>query len=47
LSDNESARTALVAKLQGIDDRKRDAGFEYHYIDIRDDDRDIMEFVFF
>lgn len=40
LGDNESGRTALVAKLQGNDDPKRGAGLEYHYIDIRDDDRD-------
>ncbi|CAF3627668.1 unnamed protein product [Rotaria sp. Silwood1] len=40
LGDNESGRTTLVAKLQGNDDPKRGAGLEYHYIDIRDDDRD-------
>ncbi|CAM4882408.1 unnamed protein product [Rotaria socialis] len=40
LGDNESGRTTLVAKLQGNDDPKRGAGLEYHYIDIKDDDRD-------
>ncbi|CAF4968839.1 unnamed protein product, partial [Rotaria sp. Silwood1] len=40
LGDNESGRTTLVAKLQGNDDPKRGAGLEYHYLDIRDDDRD-------
>ena len=40
LGDNESGRTALVAKLQENEDPKRGAGLEYHYIDIRDDDRD-------
>ncbi len=44
LGDNESGRTALVAKLQGSDDPKLGAGLEYHYIDIRDDDRDGMNF---
>jgi len=40
LGDNESGRTTLVAKLQGNDDPKRGAGLEYHYIDVKDDDRD-------
>jgi len=40
LGDNESGRTTLVAKLQDNDDPKRGAGLEYHYIDIKDDDRD-------
>ncbi|CAF3667282.1 unnamed protein product [Adineta steineri] len=40
LGDNESGRTTLVAKLQGNEDPKRGAGLEYHYIDIKDDDRD-------
>ncbi|UJR30036.1 hypothetical protein I4U23_017581 [Adineta vaga] len=40
LGDNESGRTTLIAKLQGDDDPKRGAGLEYHYIDVKDDDRD-------
>ncbi|CAF1262588.1 unnamed protein product [Adineta ricciae] len=40
LGDNESGRTTLVAKLKGEEDPKRGAGLEYHYIDIKDDDRD-------
>ena len=40
LGDNESGRTTLVAKLQANEDPKRGAGLEYHYIDIKDDDRD-------
>jgi len=40
LGDNESGRTTLVAKLQGNEDPKRGAGLEYHYIDVKDDDRD-------
>ncbi len=45
LGDNESGRTTLVAKLQGNDDPKGGAGLEYHYIDIRDDDRDGIQFI--
>lgn len=40
LGDNESGRTTLVAKLQENDDPKRGAGLEYHYIDVKDDERD-------
>jgi dynein light intermediate chain 1, cytosolic len=40
LGDNESGRTTLIAKLQDNDDPKRGAGLEYHYIDVKDDDRD-------
>ena len=46
LGDNESGRTTLVAKLQGNDDPKRGAGLEYHYIDVKDDDRDGMKLKF-
>ena len=44
LGDNESGRTTLVAKLQGNEDPKRGAGLEYHYIDVKDDDRDGKSF---
>ena len=47
LGDNEIGRTTLIAKLQGTDDPKRGAGLEYHYIDVRDDDRDGILFSFF
>lgn len=40
LGDNESGRTTLIAKLQENEDPKRGAGLEYHYIDVKDDDRD-------
>jgi dynein light intermediate chain 1, cytosolic len=40
LGDNESGRTTLIARLQDNDDPKRGAGLEYHYIDVKDDDRD-------
>ena len=46
LGDNESGRTTLIAKLQGNDDPKRGAGLEYHYIDVKDDDRDGMKILF-
>lgn len=35
--DNQSGKTTLVAKLQGIDDLTKGIGLEYAYIDIRDD----------
>ena len=40
LGDNESGRTTLIARLQDNDEPKRGAGLEYHYIDVKDDDRD-------
>ncbi|XP_023229854.1 cytoplasmic dynein 1 light intermediate chain 1-like isoform X1 [Centruroides sculpturatus] len=40
LGDNESGKTSLVAKLQGIEDPKKGSGLEYHYLTIRDDYRD-------
>ena len=38
--DNESGKTTLVAKLQGIEDPKKGCGLEYAYIEIRDEYRD-------
>ncbi|XP_058804730.1 cytoplasmic dynein 1 light intermediate chain 1 isoform X2 [Phymastichus coffea] len=40
LGDNESGKTTLIAKLQGVEDPKKGSGLEYAYIDVRDDDRD-------
>ncbi|CAG7824637.1 unnamed protein product [Allacma fusca] len=40
LGDNESGKTTLVAKLQGIEDPKKGCGLEYAYIEIRDEYRD-------
>lgn len=40
LGDNESGKTTLVAKLQGVEDPKKGSGLEYAYIDVRDDYRD-------
>ena len=38
--DEESGKTALVAKLQGNDDPKKGSGLEYHFIDVKDEYRD-------
>ncbi|KAL7300901.1 hypothetical protein TKK_0006453 [Trichogramma kaykai] len=40
LGDNESGKTTLIAKLQGVEDPKKGSGLEYAYIDVRDDYRD-------
>lgn len=40
LGDNESGKTTLIAKLQGVEDPKKGSGLEFAYIDVRDEDRD-------
>ncbi|KAK9869354.1 hypothetical protein WA026_003111 [Henosepilachna vigintioctopunctata] len=40
LGDNESGKTTMVAKLQGVEDPKKGSGLEYAYIDVRDEYRD-------
>jgi len=40
LGDNESGKTTLIAKLQGVEDPKKGNGLEYAYIDVRDEYRD-------
>lgn len=40
LGDNETGKTTMVAKLQGLKDPKKGWGLEYAYIDVRDDYRD-------
>ncbi|XP_063239700.1 cytoplasmic dynein 1 light intermediate chain 2 [Bacillus rossius redtenbacheri] len=40
LGDNESGKTTLVAKLQGVEDPKKGSGLEFAYIDVRDEYRD-------
>lgn len=38
--ENESGKTSLIAKLQGVEDPKKGSGLEYAYIDVRDEYRD-------
>ena len=38
--DNESGKTSLMARLQGIEDPRRGYGLEYQYIDVKDEYRD-------
>lgn len=40
VGDNESGKTTLIAKLQGVEDPKKGSGLEFAYIDVRDDYRD-------
>lgn len=40
LGDNESGKTTLIAKLQGVEDPKKGSALEYAYIDVRDEYRD-------
>lgn len=40
VGDNESGKTTLIAKLQGVEDPKKGSGLEYAYIDVRDEYRD-------
>lgn len=50
LGDNESGKTTLIAKLQGVEDPKKGSGLEFAYIDVRDDYRDgrfTISFFFF
>lgn len=42
LGENETGKTTMVAKLQGVEDPKKGSGLEYAYIDVRDDYRDGM-----
>uniref|UniRef100_A0A5S6QEL4 Dynein light intermediate chain n=1 Tax=Trichuris muris TaxID=70415 RepID=A0A5S6QEL4_TRIMR len=37
LGDDDSGKTSLLARLQGIDDPKKGAGLEYHVLDINPD----------
>jgi dynein light intermediate chain 1 len=40
LGDNESGRTTLISRLKGVENVRKGIGLEYHYIEIRDEDRD-------
>ena len=38
--DNESGKTTLIAKLQGIEEPKKGIGLEYYYLNVKDEYRD-------
>ncbi|XP_063358989.1 cytoplasmic dynein 1 light intermediate chain 2 [Cydia amplana] len=40
LGNNETGKTTLIAKLQGVEDPKKGSALEYAYIDVRDEYRD-------
>lgn len=40
LGDNESGRSTLASRLKGVETVNKGIGLEYHYIDIKDEDRD-------
>jgi dynein light intermediate chain 1 len=40
LGDNESGRSTLISRLKGVESVSKGIGLEYHYIDIKDEDRD-------
>ncbi|XP_072013070.1 cytoplasmic dynein 1 light intermediate chain 2-like isoform X2 [Amphiura filiformis] len=40
LGDDESGKTTLIARLQHAEDPKKGHALEYHYLNVRDEDRD-------
>jgi dynein light intermediate chain 1, cytosolic len=46
IGENESGKTTLIAKLQGVEDPKKGSGLEYAYIDVRDEYRDGTKLLF-
>jgi dynein light intermediate chain 1, cytosolic len=40
LGDNESGRSTLVSRMKSVDTLSKGIGLEYHYIDVKDEDRD-------
>jgi dynein light intermediate chain 1 len=40
LGDNESGRSSLIARLKGTESVSKGLGIEYHYIDVKDENRD-------
>jgi dynein light intermediate chain 1 len=40
LGDNESGRSTLISRLKGVESITKGIGLEYHYIEIKDEDRD-------
>ena len=47
LGDDDSDKTSLVARLQGVEAAQKGCGLEYHYIDVKDAERDGKFPVFF
>lgn len=42
IGENETGKTTLIAKMQGVDEPKKGSGLEYMYVDVKDEDRDGM-----
>lgn len=40
IGENETGKTTLIAKMQGVDEPKKGSGLEYMYVDVKDEDRD-------
>ena len=40
LGEDESGKTTLIARLQQTEDPKKGHALEYHYLNVRDEDRD-------
>ncbi|XP_011676218.1 cytoplasmic dynein 1 light intermediate chain 2 isoform X3 [Strongylocentrotus purpuratus] len=40
LGEDETGKTTLLSRLQGVEDPKKGYGLEYLYLDVRDEDRD-------
>ncbi|XP_052231660.1 cytoplasmic dynein 1 light intermediate chain 2-like isoform X2 [Dreissena polymorpha] len=40
LGDNDSGKTTLIAKLQGVEEPKKGIGLEYYYLNVKDEYRD-------
>ena len=38
--DNETGKTTLVAKMQGVEEPKKGSGLEFTYINVKDEYRD-------
>lgn len=45
--DNESGKTTLVSKLQGVEDQKKGSALEFMYVTVRDEygDGESLHFV--
>jgi len=40
VGDNETGKTTLIAKMQGVEEPKKGSGLEYMYMNIKDEYRD-------